>query len=418
MKGTMQKSQNMKNAPSVLLAGVPFGRNNVGDEAILECVVKIVRKACPAARITVSTDDPDATARKLHVETVELFGFEPPYSEDRMRKTLRENDVFIWSGATGLSDYPQIPTRMLRFAQRAHRKTVVWGVGMNTELNPVFYSTPPGSRKHQLLSSLSAALPGHPDLIAAANHRLDKKGRALIRRALEKTDLIAVRDPESLDELRRCGVHHDVLTGADSALLLDPAPLDAVALPDEVHSLLTSGKKIIGVCISAQREISNQQELTACLDELVKDDATRILFIPMNPLTDSILMERLRDTMRFGDRSAVVVGRYEPAEILAVTSQCDVIVSSRLHLLIFASIVHVPFIGISRGSKVNHFLNPYGLRPAGSVESCDFDFLKNEIRRLLHDRDAFVEKSRSVRRHLLARLDVATDHLQELLRAE
>ena len=109
----------MSKGVKILLGGVPFGRNNVGDEAILECVVKIVREICPAADITVSTDDPAATAKKLNVKTVQLFGFDPPYSRALMEQTLRENDVFIWSGATGLSDYPEIPLDMLSIAHLA-----------------------------------------------------------------------------------------------------------------------------------------------------------------------------------------------------------------------------------------------------------------------------------------------------------
>ena len=120
----------------ILVGGVPFGRNNVGDEAILECVIQILRETCPSATLTVSTDDGPATARKFNVQTTELFGFEPPYSRERMIQMLGDHDAFVWAGATGLSDYPEIPVEMLRIAQKAGRKTVVWNVGMNDELNP------------------------------------------------------------------------------------------------------------------------------------------------------------------------------------------------------------------------------------------------------------------------------------------
>ena len=106
---------------NILVGGVPFGRNNVGDEAILECVVKLLQKLRPDARLTVSTDDGAATAAKFGVRTVELFGFEPPYSRERMRRELEAHDVFFWAGATGLSDYPEIPSEMLRIAQAAGR---------------------------------------------------------------------------------------------------------------------------------------------------------------------------------------------------------------------------------------------------------------------------------------------------------
>ena len=115
-------------APRILIGGVPFGCDNVGDEAILECIVGILRHDCPGARLTVSTNDGPATARKLGVETLELFGFSPPYSRTRMAEALRSHDAFVWGGATGLSDYPEIPLGMLRLAREAGRTTVLWGV--------------------------------------------------------------------------------------------------------------------------------------------------------------------------------------------------------------------------------------------------------------------------------------------------
>ncbi|MGE4490620.1 MAG: polysaccharide pyruvyl transferase family protein, partial [Kiritimatiellales bacterium] len=395
----------MKQQPlKILLGGVPFGRNNVGDEAILECVVKIVRQVCPEAQITVSTDDGPATAAKLNVRTVELFGFEPPFSRQRMKEELESANVFIWSGATGLSDYPEIPLSMLQTAQAAGCKTVLWGVGMNDRLNPIFYTLLPG-RRRSALELATRCLFGTVDFVRMAEHRKEHRTRRKIADTLNRADLVALRDPESQDEILKCGPVQNSMVGADSALLLEPAELNHVSLPDSVRELLSSDHNKIGICISAQRQIRDSANLITCLDELVEDNVNRILFVPMNPVTDAALMEDLRQQMKHPERAAVVKGRYEPAEILAVASRLDVIASSRLHLLILASIVHVPIIGISRGSKVDNFLQPFGLTSVGDVDSCDFAALKNEVLRLLRSRTEFEEKSRDVRSRLLHRLN-------------
>jgi polysaccharide pyruvyl transferase WcaK-like protein len=119
--------------------------------------------------------------------------------------------------------------------------------------------------------------------------------------------------------------------------------------------------------------------------------------------------------MRDPDRAATLTGRHEPGDILAAAAGVDVLVSSRLHLLIFASIAHTPFIGISRGSKVDHFLAPYGLHSVGSVEACNFEAMHAETLRLLADKASFAKQSREVRRHLLARLDASRGLLAEVL---
>lgn len=398
----------------ILIGGVPFGRNNVGDEAILECVVRLVREARPDAELSVSTDDGPATARKLGVRTVPLFGFAAPYSRAEMADELRAHDLFLWAGATGLSDYPEIPVEMLRIAQAAGRKTVVWAVGMNDELNPAKYRVLPG-RRRALLATLRAVTLGALDAIAWEERRRVRRAKALIATALNAADLVVVRDPESAGQVRGCGVTREVIVGADSALILDPAAANAVPRNDALRSVLAGPGPRIGFCVSAQRAIRDEGRLIAVFDRLVAERAARIVFIPMNPLTDSELMSGLRQRMQRPDRAVVLEGRYEPAEILAVASQMDVIASSRLHLLIFASIVHVPIIGISRGSKVDNFLAPFGLRSVGSVEQCDFDALLRETLRLLDTKAAFVARSQAVRGELMARLATAKDRLQRVL---
>ncbi|MFA7369024.1 MAG: polysaccharide pyruvyl transferase family protein [Kiritimatiellales bacterium] len=407
----------MKKPLKILLGGVPFGRNNVGDEAILECIVKIVRSVCPEAQITVSTDNGPATAAKLGVNTVQLFGFEPPFSLSLMQQTLQTHDVFIWSGATGLSDYPEIPVKMLRIAQQAGKKTIVWGVGMNDELNPFFYTLLPGL-KQKVLRAATHCLFHKLDFVRYAENLKVSRTKKRIAQVLSLADMVVLRDPESRNEVLRCGDIANVTVGADSALLLEPADLETAALADEVRAVLASRYKKIGFCISAQRKITATDELVDCFNQLVEDNSARIVFVPMNPLTDSVLMAGLRSQMKHPDRAVVIEGQYEPSEILAIASQLDVIASSRLHLLILASIVHVPIIGISRGSKVDNFLKPFGLTTAGGVESCDFERLIGEINRLLTGRKDFENSSRKVRRDLLQRLDIACCRLKKALSIE
>jgi len=398
----------------ILLGGVPFGRNNVGDEAILECVVKIVRKARPDAQLTVSTDDGVATAAKLGVRTVSLFGFAPPYSQEEMTQELRAHDVFIWAGATGLSDYPEIPTSMFRIAQAAGRKTILWSVGMNDELNPAKYRVLPG-RLRTLLTVLQAVTLGCFDAIAWEERRRKARAKACIVQALAGATLAVVRDPESAEQLQACGVQCEVVVGADSALLMEPAPVASVHMSAELRTALEGDFPRIGFCVSAQRAIRGEERLMALFDRVVAERNARIVFIPMNPVTDAALMAGLRQRMKNPESAFVLEGRYEPAEILAVASRMDVIASSRLHLLFFASILHVPVIGISRGSKVDNFLAPFGLRSVGSVEACDFDALLSETLRLLDNKPAFQERSRVVRQEQLARLDTAREQLKKAL---
>lgn len=402
----------------ILLGGVPFGRNNIGDEAILACVVRIVRAAAPTAEITVSTDDPK-TAGHLGVKVCPLFGFDVvPYSQEAMRETMQEHEVFIWSGATGLSDYPDRAIQLLATAREAGCRRIVWNVGMNTELNPAKYRL---QGKKLALARIGDRLTGGLFGIRRRwEAALESSAREALGRELMQCALVVVRDPESAVEVGRCGVPKDrVIVGADSALIQSDAPWPpAVLSPDDVARLERPGVCRVGLCISAQREITRWEELIEALDAILALPDVEIVGLPMNPITDLALLQRLRPEVARREAFHIIAGVEDPADITALTAKMDVLISSRLHLLILGSIHHVPLIGISRGSKVDNFLAPYGLKAVGSVEACDFPALVAEVRRLLADKPAFVARSEQVRADLLQRLDRARHLLRSELQAD
>ena len=397
----------------ILLGGVPFGRNNVGDEAILECVIGMVREVCPAARITVSTDEQEETAGRFGVETVPLFGFQPPFCPAQMEACLAQADVFIWAGATGLSDYPEIPLNMLEIAHRSGTKTVVWGVGMNDKLNPYLYQIQPGKRR-LLLAAFSWLTFKRINFIQRKEEQGEARARRKIVKELNRCNLVVLRDPETLAAVHACDDVPDAIVGADSAELLEPAPWDHVALTPEARQILENDSRKIGLCISAQRQLVHDKELVEFLDQLAARDY-HIVFLPMNHATDAALMEKLRDRMENRDHTVVIGGRRTPGEILAIAGKLDLVISSRLHLLILASVLHVPIIGISRGSKVDNFLTPFGHTSAGSVDECDFAHMQSELDRLIDSRDEFKEVSTAVHEMLLQRLEDAQVRLADVL---
>lgn len=400
----------------ILIGGVPFGCDNVGDEAILECGVAIIRAASPGCAITVCTKDGAATAKKLGVETCDLLGFAPYTNRARIREIIAAHDAFVWCGATGLSDYPEIPLGLLEIAQAEGKATVLWGVGMNRALNPALYRLWPGKRR-TLLNAVTRASLGQFDAVAFEEHRWQRRARRKIAKGLNAADLVVVRDADSREEAVRSGVTRDVIVGMDSALELTPVPVERIALPENASRILNSTATKVGICISAQRKVQDEERLLDYLNRITARENTRIVFVPMNPVTDAQLMAGLREKMKQPERAAVLEGRYEPGEVLGVVSHLDAIVSSRLHLLIFSAIVEVPFVGISRGSKVDSFLKAFGLESAGEVESLSFDALFEETLRVLSHREDLAAVIRETRRTLQRKLEDAKPKLREALHA-
>ena len=53
----------------ILLGGVPFGCDNIGDEAILASVIGVFRRICPPAELVVCTGDREGTERTFGLKT-------------------------------------------------------------------------------------------------------------------------------------------------------------------------------------------------------------------------------------------------------------------------------------------------------------------------------------------------------------
>ena len=388
----------------ILLGGVPLGCDNVGDEAIITCVVQLLREIVPDAELTVSTREGEKTARLLNVRTVPLYGFPPEPAWEGFAAEVRRHDVYLWFGATGLSDYPESALRLLDIAQEAGVKTILWGVGMNSQLNPAFYKA--GGRRLKLLRLLTSCSLKLVDWVKVYEEALCRRTREHIRRTLEKCALVVLRDGESVRELGRCGIDSAV-TGADTAILLESSPPPLAPAPES---------KRIGFCISAQNAVRDLAGIRQLWDSLLERSDVRLVLIPMNPKTDRKLMLEIASGIDHPER-VECLERDLPAEVQACAGQCRLVVSSRLHLLILAANAGVPGLGIERGSKIANFLKAFGRNSSGSVENCDFDELGRQILELLErspeENRRDMEAGMSV---LRARLAAAAELLRQALR--
>lgn len=412
--------QNESKTPRILLAGVPFGCDNVGDEAILATIIQIVRSIVPEAAITVSTRDHTHTPKKLNVVTCPLYGFDQlKEGEPKLEEVLKNIDFVIWPGATGLSDYPDLPLNIMETAQSMSIPTMMFCTGMNDQFNPFLYQLMPGKRK-QIYSLVKALTFGVVDMERQYQTSREQATCERIRKVMPAMKAVIVRDPESLEVLknRLSPLSIPIELGADSALTTEMWPLDQIKLSDQCRSWLDDASvKKIGLCISAQSPVTNLQELATAMDQLIEERQCVIVGLPMNPITDAELLEKIKKLMKNPDKLEIAYNCPEPEEITSIASKMDVVISSRLHLLILSTISCVPVIGISRGSKVTNFTNPLGIRDVGSVHSLNVEALKAETIRLLDGKSEYQPMAEAVLKGMLERLDHAKSVLEKTLKA-
>ena len=342
----------------ILLGGVPLGCDNIGDEAIIAGVVKMLKESIPGVELTVATDDP-ATAANLGVNVVPVFGF-LNVGFAGFAAEAKRHDAYIWCGATGLSDYPHVALELLEIAQDEGVPTFIWGVGMDDELNPVFFKA--HGRRLALLKMLG--------LVGAYERHLHSRLKRRIARVLPRCKGVWLRDPQSAEMLAATGFPGAGVT-ADSAILLgegraavrpvtqgrDPTGLQSYQAPSTKHQVPT-----LGLCISTQRQVVDLEGVRRMI-AVVRDFGARVIGIPMNPKTDRALLESL---------GVECIAGTTPEAVMSAAAECSVVLSSRLHLLILAANAGTPGLGIARGSKLANWLSNFGESVVGSVYDCDW----------------------------------------------
>ena len=395
----------------ILLGGVPFGCDNIGDEAILASVIGVFRRICPSAELVVCTGDREGTERKFGLKTAPLYGFDRALPASRLEESLSGVDFYVWAGATGLSDYPEMACSLLETVHAAGVRSIVWNVGMNDEFNPYFFTLGDGKRafadKVRSLTGLDLERPWRKHRIRAVRRRL--------ARTLSRCDLVVVRDPKSLESLRRCAPFPDVVSGADTAILQTQCRWDELPWSDSERDVFELASARVAVCISEQNRIREFGAFIDWLDSTLESRPGMLaVTLPMNPKTDYEVMLKLRESSCHPDR-ILPLHFLEPEHVQAVASRCDLIVSSRLHLLILGLNNLVPGVGIARGSKISDFISQFGLVTAGSTRQLDFPALAAAAESALTHRDEFRLRAKFVRAELLADLEHAIGLLKQTL---
>lgn len=399
----------------IFLGGVPFGCDNIGDEAILEAVIRILRRNFDNPEICVSTAKPAQTSRLFGCSAVGLIGFgKLDGDKNDVISAIRNCDAYIWAGATGLSDYPYAAMVGLDFAQKFGKKTVVWNVGMDSELNPAHFKI--SGKKLALCKLLGHFLPQSFNTVEKAESLLRAKLGKRLARALGKCDLIVLRDAQSAAALESLARIRNITVAADSACILrDFSDADLRGLPNHAKEALFSPCEKIGVCISSQRSVSDLSGLSDALDVLIDGGKRKVFFIPMNPITDTLLMRNIAASLNARSNAFILDTITERRGAMAAAAHCDAVVSSRLHLLILSANAKTPVIGIARGSKIGNFLSNFGLSPIGSVGDCDFRRLPNAVKNAIETKAAFGETRAKIYEKFDKSISAAEKRLADVL---
>ena len=323
-----------------------YGFANTGDEAILGSMVGQLKTAFPERPLLVFSGNPEYTGRTHGVESrpaavpADIKEFLSRMLGRARGMVCRSLAAFLGAkvlivGGGGLffdhPDYNIYLMRLLRkmnWAKRLGMRVAVIGVGVG----PLYH----------------------------------EQSRDYLRKTLSRVDLITVREPESrqlLDELDVSGPPIHVT--ADLAFLLESATPEAARETLERNGFPLDDKPRIAVCLCgrhADRPDYRRSVIRFCRTAIERIDA-RIWFLPFQTgagYDDRPGMRIIADELDQPERIHFFDGADDPAMMLAVVKEADLVLGERFHAAIFALVGNVPLIGISYFPKVERLFQEIG----------------------------------------------------------
>ena len=303
-----------------------YGYDNLGDETILGTICSRYREQYD---LIVLSKQPHQTEQKFRVTAISRFHV------IKVHRAIRKCSMLISGGGSLLQD--RTSTRSLLYylsvmhmAQRLNKPVMVYANG----IGPV----------------------------------RGKWNRGLVVRVLQKAAAITLRDEDSLRELQNMGLsRQDILVTADPVFSLQASePQLAKQLWDQMG--IPKDAKVLGISLRAHSQ-NAAERLASLFDGICQDTGYVPVFLCMQPAVDRRGAESVMALMH--TRAYLLPGQPDAQELMSALGQMELVISMRLHTLIFAATVGTPVMGFDYDPKVVSLLRKLGMPSLGTVQELD-----------------------------------------------
>jgi polysaccharide pyruvyl transferase CsaB len=298
------------NAPRVLISGY-YGFGNLGDEALLDVIVTQLRSTYPAGSIDVLSADPAGTAARLNVDAT------PRMDLGAVRRAIDRADVVLSGGGGLLQNVTSLRSLLyyagiVRTATRANKPTMIFAQSIGP---------------------------------------LDVFGRAVVRACCGGVTAATVRDERSRRLLTGLLPKVRVERTADPVFLFEPGgvPLDLAA-----EGLGGPGPLVI---VSARRWQHNEATtslLAAAVDRLANEHGAQVAFLPLGGAPDADVSTNV---IRRAKSAPLLLPEMSLGQAAQVIGRASLVIGMRLHALIIAARLGVPFCAVPYDPKVDALLD-------------------------------------------------------------
>ena len=327
-----------------------YGSANAGDEAVLQSVVESLRRAGHDDLLVLSTN-PAATTNAYHVQSVPRNPLDPT----TLRAVLRSKAMVLGGGGLiqDSSSVYNLPLYAFYVALARLRGVPVFGWGLG--VGPLY----------------------------------TKLGRVLARFIVGSSRYFSVRDAGSARALRAAGVRAErVRVTADPAFLIEPGRVAPGGLAGHKPTIIFSVRHrlhdnpglnpryLLPVGVRHRLKLETRPGIeedrrfvhaVACgVRCCVEEFGARVVLLPFwAERDDEVLRQVEQEALRLGvpgEKLAWAQVRHTPAELAGYIAGADMLVSMRLHALVFGALAGVPALALSYVPKMRALMSLLGAR--------------------------------------------------------
>ena len=310
-----QKSRQSKRDGTIICGA--YGHGNAGDDAILKSIIQSVQQLDDTMPITVLAKNTQSIKKRYRVNSIYTFNI------PKMFSAMRKSQLYINGGGTLIQNATSWRSLWyylftLRLAKTLGNKVDMYGCG----IGPV----------------------------------TGAKNIHLVKRVLDRSvDTITLREQDSMGELESFGVKQpEILLSSDPALVLAPSsPVDVDAYCK--RNGLEEGKRYICFMLRTWYGFDDKAAaFAACADQAYEKYGLIPVFLSLNIFHDSKAAQKVAQQIKAPYH--ILDEWAEPELLIGLLGRMEVVVSMRLHGLIFSSLSGVPVVGVSYDPKIGSFL--------------------------------------------------------------
>ena len=325
----------------ILISGY-FGFNNLGDEAILNSMVRLINEINPETKIIVLSNSPESTKVKYDTESIYRYDIFKIMSE------MKRSDIFISGGGSLLQDVTSLRSipyylGLIFMALIFKMKTIFFAQGVGPVKNKIF--------------------------------------RFLIEKVLNGVDYLSVRDENSKMFLEDIGIQKNKINIIDDPVF----GLNDLDLENGQEKKKNVGIQNIGVSVRNWHSNSYLNSLVEFLNILGQKNNILITIIPFHQGRDLKISKKLQDRLEVDSQ----VRRYtdDLDEVNEFYKTLDLFIGVRLHSLIFSAVNGIPFIGISYDPKTDSLIEEMGYQDKITTENITVDKLQSTYNKIMNQED-------------------------------